>query len=244
MNDTSCQITTPDGSCDALSYVPDSGARASGVLLITDAGGIRPVFREMARRIAAAGHVVLLPNMYYRLQPAPLFEAMPNLGDPAVMARIIEIMGTLTPEAVTRDVGAYVDYLTGPLGVTGSIGAVGYCMGGAIALRTAAARPERVAAAASFHGGRLVTEAGASPHLLLPKIKARLYFGHAINDNSMPAGRIAQLEAALKAAGLRFDNEIYNAKHGFAVVDHKGAYDEAACVKHWDTLLELFRVAL
>jgi len=245
MSESPQQITTPDGICDAFAYMPAAGTPKSGVLLIPDAAGSRTTFRQMAQRIADAGYTVLLPNLYYRVQPAPQFEVMPaSFADPEVGKKMMGLVSSVPPDAVARDTAAYVDYLTGPLGVTGKIGAVGYCMGGAIALRAAVARPQRVAAVASFHGGHLATDADSSPHKLLPSIKAQLYFAHADNDSFMPAGRITQLEAALAAAGSRCESEVYpGAQHGFAVKDNP-SFDEAACQRHWDKMLELFGSAL
>src|SRR5436309_15100297 len=174
----------------------------------------------MARRLAEAGYTVLMPNLFYRFGKPPVVDFAAGFDDELTKQRVAELRAPLTPEAVTRDAGAYVDFLAAHGAVTpGGIGAVGYCVAGSVALRAAAARPDRVAAAASFHGGGLATDAPTSPHLLLPRITARLYFGHAAEDRGMPPEAIERLEQALAAWGGRYESEVYDARHGWTVPD-------------------------
>ncbi len=160
----------------------------------------------MARRLAAEGFSVLMPNVFYRTGRPPMFDFAANPGDDRTRKRFAELAGPLTPEAVERDAADYVDFLAAHDSVSeGAMGVVGYCFTGSMAMRIAAARLDKIAAAASFHGGGLFTDAPTSPHLVLPRIKARLYFGHAIQDRSMPEERVncavGQLAHKSAAAG-------------------------------------------
>ena len=213
------QVPTPDGASDSVLYVPESSGQWAGVLYLTDIGGVRPATRDMARRLAQQGYVVLMPNVFYRTRKPPMFDFPFVMGEPRTAQRLAELSGPLTPEAMERDASAYIDFLDHqPTVRSDSMAVVGYCFTGAMAMRSAAARPDRVLAAVSFHGGRLVTDAPTSPHLQLPRIKARLYFGHATNDNSMNAEAIAKLNAALAAWGGRYESEVYDgARHGWTV---------------------------
>jgi carboxymethylenebutenolidase len=171
---------TPDGISDSVLYHSEDGRRLPGVIFLTDIGGIRPSQRQMAQRVASEGYTVLVPNVFYRTRRPPMFDFPVKMGEEGTMKRIAELSGPLTPETVERDASAYVDFLAAHESVReGAMGVVGYCFSGGLAMRTAAARPDRIAAAASFHGGRLFTDSSTSPHLVLPRIKARLYFGHA-----------------------------------------------------------------
>ncbi|ATB40752.1 dienelactone hydrolase [Cystobacter fuscus] len=235
-------IKTPEGTLDARLYHPDGEGQWPAVLLITDAMGIRPAFEAMANRLAAAGYVVLLPNVYYREGRAPLPGlAEGSFTDEAVRKRIFGLISALTPERVKTDAAAQLDFLSAQSQVKGSrVGVVGYCMGGAIAVRLMADFPDRIVAAASYHGGRLATDEPSSPHLLASKLKGEVYFGHADQDVFMPAEAIARLEAALKSAGVKHQSELYvGARHGFAV-EGMPVYDKDASERHWQTLLSLF----
>jgi carboxymethylenebutenolidase len=219
--------------------------RLTGVIFLTDIGGIRPSQREMAQRLAAEGYTVLLPNVFYRVGRPPLIDFPVKTGEERIMKRIGELSGSLTPEAVERDASAYVDFLSGHESVAdGPMGVVGYCFSGALAMRIAAARPDRIAAAASFHGGRLFTDAPTSPHLLLPRIKAQLYFGHAIQDKSMPQEAIENFNHALQAWGGRYEGEAYEgAYHGWTVPDSP-VYNHLPAERAFEKLKELFGRAL
>jgi carboxymethylenebutenolidase len=237
------EIRTQDGVADCFLY--HSGAKRPGVLFLTDIVGIREANRGMARRLAEAGYTVLMPNIFYRSGRPPLFEGKFNFADEATRKRLGELSAPLTPTAVERDLAAYVPFLANAEVVKpGPFGVVGYCFTGAMAMRAAAALPGQIAAAASFHGGRLLTDDPASPHLLLPKIKARLYFGHAIHDRSMPAEAIEKFDQALARWGGKYESEIYEtSQHGWTVPD-SGAYNPPQAERAFQKLTELFSTTL
>ncbi len=214
------QIAGSDGAIDVVLARPETGTHP-GVLFFTDIGGIRPTQTERILRLASEGFVVAMPNLCYRTRRPPLFDFPRNMKEERSRQRMAELVGPLPPEAFMRDAELYVNWLHAQPGVKpGPIGVIGHCFSGAHALRAAAACPADVAFAASFHGGGLASEKPDSPHLLLPKIRARLYFGHAIEDASMPAEAIARLEDALRAWGGKFESEIYaGAHHGWTASD-------------------------
>jgi carboxymethylenebutenolidase len=216
------EIATADGTVDAVLVRPDGGKRLPGVLQLPDIGGVREVQRQMARRLASVGYTVLLPNVFYRTSRSPVWSGPRNLAEESGKKRFAELASPLTAEAAERDAAAYVDFLAAHPAVSeGKMGAVGYCITGAMALRAAAVRPDRIAAVASFHGGRLWTEAPSSPHRVLPRVTAQLHFGHAVDDSSMPAEAIEQLDRALTAWGGGFESEIYaGAHHGWTLADN------------------------
>jgi len=166
----SIEIRTADGTADGFLYRHEGGPRP-GVIHLTDIGGIRSSQKAMASRLAAAGYAVLMPNLFYRFGKPPVIDFAAGFEDEGVKKRVAELRAPLTPEAVESDAGAYVDFLQGVS--PGGIGVVGYCFAGSVALRAAAARPDRVEAAASFHGGGLCTDATTSTHLLLPRFRYR-----------------------------------------------------------------------
>lgn len=222
MIEEAIEIQMTAGTSEGFLYRPEGGLRCPGVIHLTDIGGIRPSQRQMARQLAAEGYTVLMPNAYYRTGRPPLFDFTPNTaGDERTMKRVAELAAPLTPDAIASDAADYIEFLTARDSVTeGKMGVVGYCATGAMALRIAAACPERIAAAASFHGGRLFTDAPTSPHRVLPRIKAQLYFGHAIQDRGMPQEAIDQLNQALKAWGGQYESEVYDgAYHSWTVPD-------------------------
>ncbi|MEV1329740.1 dienelactone hydrolase family protein [Micromonospora costi] len=243
MQTTTVDVTTSDGTADAYLARPDGDGPFPAVLVFMDAFGLRPRMAEMAERIAERGYVVLVPNLFYRAGRAPLFD-LSLLGDPqqrgAIFERIMPYMAALTPEVVTRDTGAYLDFLAARDDVTaGPVAAVGYCMGGMNALRAVEAYPDRIAALASFHAGRVVTDAPDSPHRGVGSVTGELYFAHADQDGSMTAEQIATLERALDDAGVRYRSEVYEgATHGFTMAD-TAAYDEKATERHWAALFDL-----
>jgi len=238
------QIRTEDGTADGLLFRPED-ERVPGVLHLTDIIGIRPAQSEMARRLAAQGYAVLVPNLFYRTSKVPVFDFTPNWGDERTTKRLGELAGPLTPDAMERDASKYVNFLAALEYVSdGGIGVVGFCFAGAMAVRTAAARPDKIAAAASFHGGRLFTDAATSPHLALSRIGARLYFGHAVKDNSMPAEAIAKFDRALEAWGGTYESEVYKgALHGWTVPDSP-AYNQPQAERAFEKLKELFAATL
>jgi len=234
-----------EGTAEAYLYTPSESGSWPGVIHLTDIAGIRPANRGMARRQADAGYTVVLPNIYYRTTNLPVFDFTPQMGDERTMKRLGELRASLPPASMEADGHAYVDSLLGmPQCKGGKVGVIGYCFTGSMAMRVAAAEPDKVGAAASFHGGGLVTDQPDSPHRLLPKIKARLYFGHAIEDRSMPAEAIEKLDAALKNWGGKFESETYaGARHGWTVPGGP-VYQEAGANRHFEKLEELFKATL
>ncbi|MEV5240416.1 dienelactone hydrolase family protein [Streptomyces cinnamoneus] len=236
-------VPTPDGTADAFLAVPDGGGSHPGVLLYMDAIGLRPMLREMAEQLAAHGYCVLVPNVFYRNGRPPVVE-LPDLLDAenraAFVARIMPLLDEHTPQRALSDAQAYLDFLTArPEVRPGPVGAVGYCMGAALALRTAATHPGQVAAVAGFHPGSLATDAPDSPHLLAPKVTAEVHFGIAEHDESMPPEAVARLSAALDEAGVRNSCEVYpGTLHGFTMAD-TAVFNQAGLDRHWDRLLNL-----
>src|SRR5215813_3443400 len=210
MVEEALEIRTSDGTSDAFLYRADDGRCQPGVVHLTDIGGIRPSHCNMARRLAEKGYAVLLPNVFYRTGKPPMFDFTPTMGEERTMKRFAELATPMTPDATERDAAAYVDFLAAHPAVShGPHGVVGHCFTGGMAMRAAAVRPQKIAAAASFHGGGLYTDASTSPHLLLPRIRAELYFGHATNDQSMPEEAIKNLEQALARWGGKYQSETY-----------------------------------
>jgi len=251
--ETDLSIETPDGACDAAFIHPASGAHP-GVLIWPDAFGLRPAMREMGRRLAQDGFAVLVPNPFYRLVKAPLYDTAENVdfGDPATRAKLGPLMGSINaPGAAEKDAAVFVAFLDAQSQVDRlrKIGSQGYCMGGALVLRTAATVPERIGAAASFHGGGLVTDKPDSPHLLAPRIRARTYVGVAANDDQRQPEAKDRLRAAFVAANVPTEIEVYPARHGWCVPDmptEAGApiYSAADAERAWGKLLALYRSAL
>jgi carboxymethylenebutenolidase len=236
------EARTPDGIADCEYFAASESGQWPGVIMYTDVLGIRDVFRTMARRLVDDGYSVLLPNLYYRVAKDPVFSFKPAFGEEKTVARIAELRPSAASDLVSRDVGAYVETLLAQPQTKGpKAGAVGYCMGGGIAMRTAAALPEKVGAAASFHGSRLYSDDADSPHLLLPMIKGKLYFGFAVEDKTMPPEAIAGLKQALSSNANAWDDDIYEgAKHGWCVADHN-VYNHAQAERAWEHMLRLFR---
>jgi carboxymethylenebutenolidase len=198
-----------------------------------DAGGARQVFTEMAQQLASLGYVVVVPDVYYRSGNWEPFDMGTVFSDPSERQRLFAMMGAITPDAMETDARALFDYLAARNDVSGdAFGTTGYCMGGRTSLIIAARVPERVAAAMSFHGGRLATDDPGSPHLLADRISAAVYIGAAENDGSFPPKQAQLLDAALTDAGVEHTIEWYSAPHGFAVPDN-APYDEAAAERHW-----------
>jgi carboxymethylenebutenolidase len=235
------EIETADGLADSYLARPDHGQLRAGVLLVMDAFGLRPRIEEMADRIASHGYVVLAPNVFYRAGRAPVLP-MPDFGDQEkrgeFMAAVRPLMAELDPDTIGRDGAAYLDFLAHE--VSGRAGITGYCMGGRVGWRIAAAHPQRVGALASFHGGGLVTDAADSPHTSASRLRGmELYFGHADQDQSMSREQITALEKALEDAGVRYRSELYEgALHGYTMSD-TAVYNQAATERHFEALFAL-----
>lgn len=229
-------IPTADGQADAFAAFPDGGGRHPGVLMYADGFGIRPVLREMARNLAGHGYYVLVPNFFYRHGPAPVIELPEYIGEevrPAVFAQLMPLIEAHTAERVLSDAAAYLGFLTTQPEVgAGPIAVTGYCIGGLLAVRTAAAHPGQVAAVAAFHG-----PVGADGPRTLAEITAQVHFGHAESDLTPEA--LGELNRALDAAGVDYTSEIYpGTVHGFTMSD-TDAFNPAALQLHWDRLLPL-----
>jgi len=246
-------VKTSDGTCDAAFIHPATGAYA-GVLIWPDAFGLRPSMRAIGKRIAAEGYSVLVPNPFYRIGKAPMYESGAGFDsqNAADMAKLRPLMASINAAgAAESDAVAFVAFLDAQARVdrTKKIGTQGYCMGGALVVRTAARVPDRIGAGASFHGGGLVTDKPDSPHLLAPKIKARMYFGIASNDDARQPDAKVKLKEAFASAGVPAEIEVYPAKHGWCVPDMpvEGGvpiYDKPEAERAWSKLVALYGTAL
>jgi dienelactone hydrolase/glycosidase len=234
-------LPTPDGPCHATLHVPADGLPVPAAVLFPDAAGPRETFRAVADQLAAAGYAVLLPDVYHRLGDWRPFDAATVFSDPPERERLMTMARGVTSEMTTRDAGAFLAFLAGRPEVGGSrVGVFGYCMGGRAALLVAGRFPDRVGAAASFHGGRLADAADPdSPHRLADRVQAAVYVAAAENDETFPPEQFARLEAAYTAARVQHTMEVYPAAHGFAVPDN-ATYDAAADERHRAALHTLF----
>jgi carboxymethylenebutenolidase len=242
-------IKTPDGTCDAVFIHPAAGAHAA-VIIWPDAFGLRQSMRDMGKRLAAEnGYSVLVVNPFYRVAKGTVYPNASTVDFAAERAKLGPLMGSIGAEgAVEKDAPALVAWLdTQPqVDKTKKIGTQGYCMGGALVVRTAAAVPNRIGAGASFHGGGLVTAAPTSPHLLAPKIKARMYFGIAANDDMQAPDAKVKLKEAFDAAKVPVEVEVYpTAQHGWCVPDMpNGLYAKADAERAWGKLVALYKAGL
>jgi carboxymethylenebutenolidase len=251
--ETEVEIKTPDGTCDAA-FIHPSGGSHPGVLIWPDAFGLRPSMREMAKRLAAQGYSVLVPNPFYRMGKAPFFTDASNVDFGKERGKIGPLMGSVTADGnAEKDAIAYIAFLDEQKQVNKSkkIGTQGYCMGGGLVVRTAATVPDRVGAGASFHGGGLVTDKPNSPHLLAPKIKAKMYFGIAMSDDKQQPDAKDKLKEAFLAANNPAEIEVYgDAYHGWCVTDMPkqadGAptYNKPDAEKAWAKLTTLYKGSL
>jgi len=250
--DTQVVIPTADGECPAHLLKPAAEGRWPAVIFYGDAGGIRPAMVAMARRIAEAGYLVLLPDPFYRYGPyEPLVPRDVFAGD--VMAILGPLMATTGNRKAGEDTGAYLRYLdalssfngTDGAGTgTGKLGAVGFCMGGGMAITAAACFPDRFAAVATFHGGNLATDDPESPHLRAAELQGELYVAAAENDDTYPPAMAERLEAALLDAGSKHTTETYaGAAHGWMVPDFP-THDPESAERGWASLLALFERTL
>jgi carboxymethylenebutenolidase len=250
--ETNVEINTPDGTCDAVFIHPLTGSHP-GALVWPDGLGLRPAMRDIGKRLAAEGYSVLVPNPFYRSAKAPVFDASFNFENPTDRARLMQMIGVInTAGAAERDAVAFVGFLDAQNEVnkTRKIGTQGYCMGGSLAIRTASTLPDRVGAAASFHGGGLATDKPDSPHLLASRIKARIYIGIASNDDEREPNAKDQLREAFAAARVPAEIEVYDgALHGWCMPDmplQNGVpiYSKPDAERAWSKLIALYRTAL
>lgn len=239
------EIKTPDGVADAYFAHPSNGKHPA-VLIWPDAFGLRPAFRQMGRRLAADGYAVLIPNQFYRSQKAPVVPPGATFDDQNVRQAIGKLFGTLSPATHVTDAKAFVGFLDQQAAVDTKrkMATTGYCMGGQMTVRTAATFPDRVGAAASFHGGGLVTDKPDSPHLLIPKIKASYLIAIAANDDEREPDAKNVLRQTFDAAKLPAEIEVYaGTLHGWCPPD-ASVYNEAQAEKAWSRMLALFKGAL
>jgi carboxymethylenebutenolidase len=234
-----------DGISDSVFFHPEGEGSWPGVLYLTDIGGIRPSNRESAGRLAQQGYAVLMPNIFYRTGRAPLQPSIRTLDDEGRKKRMAELSAPLTPEAMERDASIYIDILTSQNSTrSGMIGVVGHCFSGKMAMYAAAARPDKVGVVASFHGGGLYADSTTSPHLTLPRIKAQLYFGHAVQDRSMPQEAIAHFEQALERWGGKYESETYEgAFHSWTSTDSP-VYNQPQAERAFSKLTQLLQESL
>lgn len=233
-------ITTADGSVPVRLFTPDGEGPWPGAVMIPDAGGVRQTFDDMAAKLANSGYAVLLPDVYYRQGDWAPFDMNTVFSDESERKRLYSFISGISAENWASDANAYFDYLAARPEVSGTtFGITGYCMGGRAALTVAGLVPDRVGAAASFHGGGLVTEGADSPHLRADRIQAAIYVGGAENDASFTDDHAEQLDKALTAAGVRHTIETYAAGHGYAVPDNP-TFDADAAERHWSATRDFF----
>jgi carboxymethylenebutenolidase len=234
-------IPTPDGTADGFFVHPAKG-RHPGVLLWPDIASLRDAYKQMARRLAGAGYAVLVVNHYYRSAPAPIFASISEWRTPEGQAKLKPMLAALSPAGAVSDARAFVAWLDGQKAVNTrrGIGTQGYCMGGPFAVRTAATVPERIKAAASFHGGGLVTAAPDSPHRLLAQTRASYLIAVARNDDARAPGDKDAFRDAAKIAGRAAEVEVYAADHGWCTLDSP-VYDKAEAERAWERLLVLYK---
>ena len=238
-------VETRDGTCPSYVYRPTGSGPWPAVLVFMDGIGIRPAMLEVGERLATHGYFVLLPDLFYRSGPYEPMDPHSLFSDPEKRKVLFEkFFGLATQANIMSDTGAMLDYLAAQPDVKpGGIGTTGYCMGGLMSLTAAGTYPDRIVATASYHGGRLATDAPESPHRLAPKIKSRVYVAGAIEDQSFTDEMKARLEDALTTAGVDHKIETYQARHGWVFRDTP-VYDAAASERHWQTMLALFDATL
>lgn len=238
-------IRTPDGACPARVFAPGGEGQWPAVILFMDGYGLRQTLFDMGQRLADQGFVVLLPDMFYRAGPYP--PATPDeISDPARLhARLGSWIASIDNLKAAADAGAFLAYLDSRSDVRGRrVGVVGYCMGGGMALAAAGTHPERIFAAASFHGGGLASDAATSPHLLAGGMKGRILVAAADQDPYFPPEMSERLEVAFRKAGVNYIIEIYDGvQHGWTMPDFP-VYDHAAAERHWEALRSLYRETL
>ena len=240
LTESNVAITTPDGTTDAFFVRPAKGKHPA-VIMWPDVAGLRPAYLEMGRQLASAGYAVLVVNHYYRSAKAPIFGSMAEWRTPEGQAKLKPMMAALSPQTATTDTMAFVAWLDKQPATDRKrgIGTIGYCMTGPYTVRAAAAVPRRIKAAASCHGGGLVTAAPDSPHKLIASTQASYLFAIARNDDTRAPGDKDALKAAAKAAGRPAEVEVYNADHGWCTLDAP-TYDKGEAQRAWARVLALF----
>ena len=240
-------MPTSDGDARAYTFKPDTGAGPwPAAIIFMDAPAIRPALFEMGERLASHGYFVLLPDLFWRAGPYEPINVKEVFADEAKRREAFgKLMGSTNPEKQLIDAKASLDYLATRPEVKGSkVGITGYCMGAGVVMRTAGNYPDRIAAAAGFHGGRLATDAPDSPHLLAPRITAKVLVAGADEDAGFPPEQADKLRAALTAAGVSNEVTIYpGARHGYTMPDLP-VYNRDAAERHWKEMLALFDVTL
>jgi len=242
--DSEIDIKTPDGTADAYFVHPAKG-KYPAVLIWPDIFGLRPTFRQMGKRLAESGYAVLVVNPFYRTKKAPTAPEKADFSDPETRKALMALSGTLSPQTAEVDAKAFVAWLDKQAAVDTKkkMGTTGYCMGGPYTMRTAALFPDRVGAGGSFHGGGLVTDKPESPHLLVPKMKARFLFAIAENDDQRQPEAKDVLKKAFADAKLPAEIEVYAAQHGWCPPDSQ-VYNADLAEKAWSRLLVTFKAGL
>lgn len=245
------QLTTPDGPCTTEVVTPEGRGPWPAVIVFFDAAGLRPAQTRIAERIASGGYVVLQPDLFHR--SPPLAELLGEPPTPAGVVRVFQnpelrakftanyYAPALAYENLEKTVGALLEHVATRSDVRGPLGTTGYCLGGNVSVRVAELFGDRIAATAGFHPGRLVTDQPDSPHLRAKTIQSRVYLGPAIGD--LPPEAEAKLRAELDAGHVRYEIELYQAKHGY-VIDDGEAFDRAAAERHYAVLERFYRETL
>jgi carboxymethylenebutenolidase len=241
-------VKTPDGTADAVLFTPNKTGQFPAVLMWPDIMGLRPAFRDMGRRLAAEGYVVLVPNPFYRSKKAPVMEGPIDFSNPVTREVLTGYRKAMSDEGIDKDARSYLDFLDAQAKTNRrrKAGVQGYCMGGTLSFRTAAAMPQRIGAIGSFHGGNgLVTKDPNSPHLLIPKSNpASMWLVlQAQNDDEQQPQVKEELKGAFASAGRKANVDVYPAKHGWCVPGSQ-VYDQVQAERAWSALLQLYRAAL
>jgi len=245
VTETDVMVPTPDGSADAALFHPAGTGSWPAVLMWPDILGLRPVFREMGRRLAAAGYTVLVPNPFYRTKRAPIVTGAFDFNDPKQRDSVMSLRSTLTDTGIDKDAATFIAFLDKQKQTNRRKGAgvQGYCFSGPFAFQTAAVRSDRIRAVGTFHGGGLVTKDAKSPHLLIPRTKASFVVAIAHNDDQKQPDAKDVLKATFAAAKRPATVEVYPADHGWCVAGSQ-AYDHASAERAWAELLRLYRANL
>jgi carboxymethylenebutenolidase len=240
------EIPAPDGTARGTLARPEGDGPWPGVVLFPDAGGRRPAIIGMAEKIAGTGYVVLVPDVYYRLGDWAPIDVGTAFGEEKERDRVLGYMFSLTNDRIIADARAYIDFLLARPEVRGqAVGTTGYCMGGRMSLIAAGALGSKIGAAASFHGGMIAVDGDeTSPHQKAGQISARVYVAGAIEDQSFTKEQAEMLKNALADGDVEHTVEFYPARHGFAVPDHTGMYDESAAQRHYQALEAFYAATL